>query len=237
MRVDVIASVGEAIVDDLLHKTVVAIDVLRATTVMTTALEQGAEGIVPVETVAQARSLQQAGDLLGGERGCKKIPGFDYGNSPYEFLDGSIAGRRLIMTTTNGTRAIQKAQKAGCVLAGSFRNAAACAKAAAALDKDIVLLCAGTQDVFSLEDGLCAGALLHEIRSVAKGVLAPNDFGLAMEAAFLQHRANLTDTILNCSNGIRLTKLGYSQDVGFCTEISVSSTVPKLHGHILKPIQ
>ncbi len=235
LKIDVIGTVGEALADDLLHKTVVAIDVLRATTVMTTALEQGCTGIVPVETVTQVKQTQDDGDLLGGERGCKKIAGFDFGNSPFEFMDGRIEGKRLIMTTTNGTRAVNKAHRASHLFAGSLRNAAACAAAALSKDRDIALLCAGTQDVFSLEDGLCAGALIVELRKLAgSSPLAVNDLGLAMEAAYLQSKERLKEVLLACSNGERLTRLGFKEDVGFCAELNASSVVPELSGGVLR---
>src|SRR5690606_12087517 len=105
MQVDVIPSVTEATSDEFIHKTVIVIDVLRATSCITTALEYGCAGVIPVETVGQAKSMQKAGQLLAGERFCKRVPGFDLGNSPHEFIQNDVQGRTIIMTTTNGTRA------------------------------------------------------------------------------------------------------------------------------------
>lgn len=234
MQVDVIASVAEARADELFHKTVIVIDVLRATSTLTTALFRGASGVVPVETVQQAKQAQQAGDLLGGERSCRKIPGFDLGNSPFEYELNLVRGRRVVMTTTNGTRGIQKAQKAQHVLAGSFLNGSACARAAMQLQRDVVLMCAGTQDEFAWEDGLCAGFIADELAKRAGGTEL-NDFGLAMLAGYRHEQERLDEALLECSNGKRLTKLGFRDDVVFCAQRNIFAIVPVLQQGALIP--
>ena len=166
MHIEVIANIGEARSDEFLHKTVIVVDVLRATSTIITALMNGSKGVVPVDTVIKAKELARDGDLLGGERYCKKIPGFDFGNSPLEYTREAVQGKRVILTTTNGTRGIQKAIKADRVLAGAIINGRASAAAAIDLKRDTVIVCAGTQDVFSLEDGLCAGFILDEIAAL-----------------------------------------------------------------------
>jgi 2-phosphosulfolactate phosphatase len=227
MQIDVIAMIGEARSDDMVHKTVIVIDVLRATSTMITALARGCSDIVPVETVLRAKELQRDGDLLGGERFCKKIPGFDLGNSPLEYLDADIAGKRIIMTTTNGTRGIQKACKAEHILAGSLLNGRACAGAAFDFRRDIVIVCAGTQDVFSLEDGLCAGQIIEELKMLhGEKSFNVNDFGIAMHNSFLHVQSNLTEALFHCWNGNRLNKLGFGSDIRYCSQINVSEIVP-----------
>jgi 2-phosphosulfolactate phosphatase len=232
MQIDVIATIGEARSEDMMHKTVIVIDVLRATSTMITALSMGCKGIIPVETVLQAKQLHKEGDLLGGERFCKKIPGFDYGNSPLEYSHADITGKRIIMTTTNGTRGIQKSSKAEHVLAGSLLNGKACAAAAADFRRDIVILCAGTQDVFSLEDGLCAGQIVDELLALHKKMdITVNDLGIAMRSSFLHFKGDLTKTLLGCWNGNRLSKLGFESDIRYCAQLNVTEIVPILeHG-------
>ncbi|MBD0380734.1 2-phosphosulfolactate phosphatase [Paenibacillus sedimenti] len=229
MQIDVVANIGEARTDEFIHKTVIVIDVLRATSTMIAALGNGCKAVVPVETVLQAKELQKPGDLLGGERFCKKIPGFDFGNSPNEYTRSAVQGKRIILTTTNGTRGIQKAMKADHVLAGALTNGGACAKAAVNFKRDIVIICAGTQDVFSLEDGLCAGLILEEIGKIA-GVknLAINDFGLAMRSCYAQAKDTLLDTLLMCANGKRLSKLGFQEDLVTCAKVNDTIHVPVL---------
>ncbi|MDD9267506.1 2-phosphosulfolactate phosphatase [Paenibacillus sp. GCM10023248] len=231
MHIEVVATIGEARNDDLLHKTVVVIDVLRATSTIVTALVHGCKSIVPVETVLKAKELYREGDLLGGERFCKKIPGFDFGNSPLEYTKEAIQGRRIILTTTNGTRGIQKAVKADNVLAGSFLNSRACAETIAHLKRDTVIVCAGTQDVFSLEDGLCAGHMLEELAAVVgEKPLSTNDFGLAMRGCYLQVKDRLLDTLLTCTNGKKMCKTGFQADIVACAQTNITDQVPILEG-------
>ncbi|GMX65098.1 2-phosphosulfolactate phosphatase family protein [Paenibacillus elgii] len=244
MNIQVIASINEARSDDLQHKTVIVIDVLRATSTMLTALAGGCRTLVPVETVSQAKSLQSPGTLLGGERSCKKIPGFDFGNSPLEYTPEAVSGKTLIMTTTNGTRAIHKARKADHVLIGAFLNAGACARKAASLDQEIVLVCSGAQDVFSLEDGLCAGLLVHELLQLSgcdpdspAAAQTVGDFGLAMLHAYRQVQDRLTEMLLSCAGGRRLTKLGFRDDVTYCSQIDLLPLAPVVRAGKLEPEQ
>jgi 2-phosphosulfolactate phosphatase len=229
VEITVIPSVNEARSDDLVNKTVIVIDVLRATSTILTALAHGCDAVYPIETVMQTRQLQRPGWLMGGERSCKKIPGFDFGNSPFEYMDDRIAGKTILITTTNGTRAIQKALKASTILAASLLNGSACAQEAALLRKDIVILCSGTQDVFALEDGICAGQLIEELQRLlsAEGIAASvNDFGLSMLYAFRQVQPAMTEALLNCTNGQRLTKLGFVEDIIYCSRMNIIQLVP-----------
>lgn len=229
MHIEVVANIGEARSDDFLHKTVIVIDVLRATSTIITALIHGCRSIVPVETVLKAKELYREGDLLGGERFCKKIPGFDFGNSPLEYTREAIQGKRIILTTTNGTRGIQKAIKADHVLAGAFLNSKACAETAAHLKRDTVIVCAGTQDVFSLEDGLCAGHILEElVLLLGEKQISTNDFGLAMRGCYLQVKDRLLETLLTCSNGKKMCKSGFQADITACAQTNMTDQVPIL---------
>ncbi|WP_018755116.1 2-phosphosulfolactate phosphatase [Paenibacillus terrigena] len=232
MQVDVIASVNEARSDDFIHKTAIVIDVLRATSTIITALAHGASEVLPVETVQQARSCQQTGDILGGERFCRRIAGFHAGNSPYEYMTEEILDKRVILTTTNGTRGIQKSHKASHILAGALINASACANVALQLRKDIVLLCAGAQDVFALEDGLCAGLIIDELmkQSDLDAVIQVNDFGLAMHSAYIQHEDRILQALMHCAGGRRLTKIGFAEDVEYCAGVNSVPLVPYISG-------
>jgi 2-phosphosulfolactate phosphatase len=237
LRIDCISNISETFAHDVAGKTVFVIDVLRATSTMTTALAKGAASIVPVETVAQAKQAAGEGDLLAGERQCKKIPGFALGNSPLEFTEETVKGQRIVMTTTNGTRGIQKASKAANVLAGSLLNAGACARAAIQLKRDVVLLCAGTQDTFALEDGLCAGMIVKELRGLLQEDLIIDDFATAMEGAFHFYSERLEDTLLACESGVRLTGLGQRIDVAYCAQQNTHTLVPILHGGEMRPFE
>jgi 2-phosphosulfolactate phosphatase len=227
MHIDVISCVKEAQSDPFAHKTAIVVDVLRSTTTMVAALALGCTGILPAETIGSAKLLQQQGELLCGERFCKRIPGFDYGNSPLELQKEDIAGKRLIMTTSNGTRAVHKAVRSEHLLMGSLVNARACALQASQYRRDVVILCAGAQDTFCLEDGLCAGGLIHEWMAIyGEEGLTLNDFGCAMLYAYKDRKDHLKETLQSCPAGKKLQKLGFGQDLTYCSQWSVSDVVP-----------
>jgi 2-phosphosulfolactate phosphatase len=237
MHIEVIANIGEARSDEFLHKTVIVVDVLRATSTIITALMNGSSGVVPVDTVIKAKEYYHEGDLLGGERYCKKIPGFDFGNSPLEYTREAVSGKRVILTTTNGTRGIYKAMKASHVLAGALINGRAVAEAAIELKRDVVIVCAGTQDVFSLEDGLCAGLILEEMAVQLSDSQTTNDLGLAMRGCYLEAKDRLLETILACSNGKKMKKSGFLADVELCAMTNMTDCVPVLEQDQMVPFQ
>jgi 2-phosphosulfolactate phosphatase len=233
MDISVVPTINEARSDDLVNKTVIVIDVLRATSTMLTALAHGCEAIYPLETVLQVKQLQleQPDWLMGGERSCKRVPGFSFGNSPFDYMDDRIAGKTIIITTTNGTRAIQKAYRAGTILIASLLNGRACAKEAAALKKDIIILCSGTQDIFCLEDGICAGQIIEELHMAVQGEgveLHIDDFGLSMLHAFRHVQSGMTNALLNSNSGKRLDKLGFREDVIYCSRMNLIQLVPTM---------
>jgi 2-phosphosulfolactate phosphatase len=232
--IEVIATIGEAEAQHMKHKTVIVVDVLRATSTMVTILGQGCRGIIPVETLQEAKESHQEGDLLIGERFCKKIPGYDFGNSPLEFVQADLTGKRVIMTTTNGTRGIQKACQAEHVLAGSLLNGKACAQAAAEFGQDIAIICSGTQDVFSLEDGLCAGQIADELLALGGEMnVALNDFGIAMRNSYVQAKDHMEHTLFHCWNGNRLNELGFGSDIRYCAQLNITEIVPIMDSSIM----
>jgi 2-phosphosulfolactate phosphatase len=233
VQINVLSSTRDMVQNQYAHKTVIVVDVLRATSVMVTALAHGCRGVIPVESIREAEHLKQPGDLLGGERGCRLIPGFDFGNSPLEYQKADIHGKRIIQTTTNGTRAIQKAIPAYQLIAASMLNAFACARAAIEIGRDLVIVCSGTEDHFSLEDGLCAGLLIDEIQSMGVSEIAIDDFGLTMHAAYRQASHQLEQVLMTSANGIKLTKLGLVDDIRYCAAINQFEIVPILCGNML----
>ncbi len=143
----------------------VVLDVLRATSTITTALEKGCRYVIPVAEVEEARALAKDNPklILAGERGAVKLPGFQLGNSPLEFTPEKINGKEIVLTTTNGTGTIKAAaEKAKLVLIGSFLNARAVAKEAAK-HSNILFACAGTNGRFSMDDTLAAGLIIKEL--------------------------------------------------------------------------
>ena len=151
-------------VDDQVDVAVV-IDVLRATSVMTKAIAEGAKSVITCQEIDEARAL--AGDMpqrpmLCGERQCKPIEGFDCGNSPAEYDTATVTGRTLVLTTSNGTRAIAAATQASQILIGSFLNLSALVQRVKSFEH-LHLVCAGTNGEVTAEDTLLAGAIIDQL--------------------------------------------------------------------------
>jgi len=157
---------------DLAQSTVIVIDVLRASTTIAQALDAGVREVVPCEHVKQVRELAAATKrdaiLLGGERDGRKIAGFDLGNSPGEYTATRVAGKTLLFTTTNGTKAMLRCNQARTVLIGApINRAAVCA--AVQGDASCHILCAGTHGRITREDVLGAGAFVERLLEIQSG--------------------------------------------------------------------
>src|ERR1041384_917881 len=142
---------------------VVIIDILRATSAICIAFEHGAEKIIPVATIEEAKEYKAKGFLVGAERDGKSVAGFDFGNSPYDFSSEKVVGKTIILTTTNGTQAIDVAKGAYKIVVGSFLNIDALCNFLAEEKRNVLLLCSGWKNKFNLEDALFAGAVIEEL--------------------------------------------------------------------------
>lgn len=225
MRIEVVPTVEEIRHDHIGNHTVVMIDVLRASSTILTALANGFEQVIPVETIGQAYALRTAQTILAGERHCKKISDFDYNNSPTDMAKGNHKGMQLVLTTTNGTRAIQKAERSAYLLIGSFLNATACMKAAIEKKLDVTLYCAGTRQEFALEDGLAAGCMVHKAKTLLPGIQTC-DLGEALEASYLYSAHNLPQRLQQTTTGRRLIQHQFSADLAYCSQVDLLSIVP-----------
>ena len=143
---------------------VVVVDVLRATSAICTALELGVESIMPVSTIEDALDYKDNDEyIIAAERNGKIVRGFDLGNSPTEYSNHSLQGKKMVLTTTNGTKAINIAKQDHLVVTGSFLNLKALTSFLVEMDKGIIILCAGWKNDYCLEDTLFAGALTEEL--------------------------------------------------------------------------
>lgn len=231
MRVDVYPTViNIPPAEELAGKAAVAIDVLRATSTIITALSCGADTVVPVlqpeEAFQVARDNPDRRFVLGGERKSVVIPGFHLGNSPLEYTEARVGGRPVLFTTTNGTRAIRRAAGADEVYIAAFLNAPAVAKALLTLGKDVAICCAGTHDQFSLEDTGCAGAILHYM-SGPDNHLELNDMGYVARELFRRFEGRVADILHTSEHGQGLLKLGLQEDLLFCAQLGTSTLLPK----------
>lgn len=166
-RCDVYALPNLAEDDDLRGATAVVIDVLRATTTIVHALAAGAQAVATCRSIEDAKRLAETlapnTVVLGGERGGLPIPGFDLGNSPEEYTPDRVGGKTVVLTTTNGTAAVERAKSASLVLIGSFVNATAIFRRIL-LEQRLALICAGTDGQYSLDDLLLAGYLVDRLQ-------------------------------------------------------------------------
>lgn len=225
MRIEVVPTVEEIRHEQIGNRVVIILDVLRASSTIVTALANGFAEVIPVETVGQAHAFRSENAILAGERHCRKISDFDYNNSPTALMGDNHHGKRLILTTTNGTRAIQKAEKAAVLLIGCFLNATACVKHALRQHLDVTLYCAGTRSEFALEDGLAAGLLIHLARQALHPVQTC-DLGCALEASYCQMAHNLSDQLMKSTTGKRLIQHAFLADIHFASQIDRYDLVP-----------
>ena len=182
--------------DDIRHRTVVVIDVLRACSTIATALHHGARAVVPVLDMAQASRIAANLDpnvyRLGGERGGEKIEGYHLGNSPLEYTREEVEGRDVILNTTNGTKALTRTRAARHLVAGSFLNAGRVVDFIKQTGTDVTIVCAGRQNRIALEDTVCAGLLLDRLWHEAEPSFV-SDAATAAYTLYVHDRPNVSE--------------------------------------------
>jgi 2-phosphosulfolactate phosphatase len=212
------------------NKIVVVVDVFRATSCMVTAFAHGVKSILPVATVEECKALQATGLLAAAERDAHKLEGFELDNSPFSYMEPSLAGQTLAVTTTNGTVALTKSKTAAQVLVGAFLNIKAVANYLKTQPNDVLVHCAGWKGRPNLEDSLFGGALveyLKESHTVAE------DAAMMAQQLYNAHKNNLLVAVSDSSHVKRLQNLGIKKDIAFCLEHSKYAVVPRLVGNAL----
>jgi 2-phosphosulfolactate phosphatase len=217
---------------EIKDKTVVVIDVLRCTTSIAAALMAGARGVIPTagpgEAVDMWTKIGQDMAVLAGERQGVKIENFQLGNSPLEFTADVVGGKRVVMTTSNGTAAFLQAATAALTLSCSLTNISKVVDRIAIEDRDLVITCAGRSGQFSIEDTLCGGMLLHLLATDKKLKLRINDAG---SLALLLYRSNknaLRQTIAQGEHGRYLSQIGFATDVTAAADTDSMPVLPIL---------
>ena len=215
---------------DLDNRCVVVIDILRATSCMVAGLGSGVGSITPVATVEECEALGKEGYIMAGERGGQKLPQFDLGNSPLEYMNSAYKGKKIAVTTTNGTRCIELSKKAPEVIVGAFLNLKALIEHLESQPKDILLFCAGWKGKFNLEDSLFAGAVCHQMKKVCE-----LESDAAMSAFFLyQSMSEDIEYYISRSNhASRLSSFNAREDLSYCSKVDEFDIVPKLVGNEL----
>ena len=196
-------------------KTVVVTDIFRATSSMVSGLATNVSKIKPVSKVSDSEEWHKKGFLRAGERNGVKIPGFELGNSPFDFMEVS-SGSELVMTTTNGTKAIAAAAEASQIVIGAFLNLGTVVNYLKINNsKELLVICAGWKGRLSMEDTLFAGALCHLLGDHFK---IENDEAYAALALYEKAKNDLYGFLKNAGHAQRLRGLNFEKDIRFCLE-------------------
>lgn len=202
---------------------VVVIDIFRASSSICYGIDNGAKAIIPVSEVSECIQYKNLHYLLAAERNGMVVEGFDFGNSPFSYTREQVGGKTIVLTTTNGTRALNLSQKAYKTVMGSFLNLTAICTWLRQQNRDIILLCAGWKGNFCLEDMLFAGAVVSALN--IKNVI-PDDAALAAEDLFHTARTDIRAYIQKSSHSNRLKKLHIEKDVEFCLQTDIVQSIP-----------
>ncbi|MDE2806404.1 MAG: 2-phosphosulfolactate phosphatase [Gemmatimonadota bacterium] len=219
---------------ELAGAAAVVIDVVRATSCIVEAVANGARAVHPVVSVEEAFKLRAslgADTLLCGERRGLRIDGFDLGNSPAEFSRAAVTGKRLVMTTTNGTRAFAAAAAADQVFTASFHNQSAVV-AALPDDGSVVVVCAGKEGRFSLDDTVCAGIIVRGLCDRAHGSARLND-GAAAAADLAGIHPVTGDMLAGTAAGQALVDAGLGSDLALCARADRHQIVPMMYDGVI----
>ncbi|MGD8428163.1 MAG: 2-phosphosulfolactate phosphatase [Balneolaceae bacterium] len=236
---DVFSSAYSFEEEDLRGKSVVIIDVLRASSTMATALQNGAKGIIPVANMDDASKISHNLDsesfLMSGEKDGIKIEGYDLGNSPLSHTSEIVKNKTIILNTTNGTKAIKRSALARNIIIGSFLNLNAVVEYLRLLQEEIVLVCAGWRGRLSLEDLLCAGNIIYELTT---GQLPQNARDGAKVAFGLYEKFgdDIENSIKSSNYAVRLKNIVSDDDLSFCCQHSIMQVLPVLNEGIIKDL-
>jgi 2-phosphosulfolactate phosphatase len=226
-RIEVCFTPGEYAYYKDEFEIVVVIDVLRATSAICAAFDNGIESIIPVPTVEEAWEYKQQGYLAGAERKGQIVEGFDFGNSPFSYMKEEFRGKEVVLTTTNGTKSLDVAKNAETVVVGSFLNLTALSKWLSEQDKNVLCLCSGWQDKFNLEDTICAGAISDHLISTGY-YTAIEDSSIAAKYLFLSAKDNYFGYLKSSSHRRRLKNLNLNEDIKYCLTPDQTDVIPIL---------
>lgn len=213
---------------------VVVIDVLRATSAICAAFDNGIRSIIPVPTVEEAKEYKRKGFLAGAERKGQIVDGFDFGNSPFSYMKEEFRDKEVVLTTTNGTKSLDVAKDAEIVVVGSFLNLDALSKWLAKQDKNVLCLCSGWQDKFNLEDTICAGAISDYLISTGN-FTSHEDSSIAAKYLYLSAKDNYFGYLKSSSHRRRLKNLNLNEDIKYCLTPNQTDVIPILrNGKLVK---
>ncbi len=211
---------------------VVVIDILRASSAITTAFYNGISKMIPVATVEEARAYKEKGYIVAAERNAEIVEGFDLGNSPFGYMNSKVKGKTIVITTSNGTQAINAARTASKVVIGSFLNMDVLIEFLKKEKKDVLFLCSGWKNKFNLEDTLFAGAVAEALIYKAS-FKSTCDSTIAAIQLYKETKHDLYGFLSQSSHRNRLAKLDLERDIRYCLTPNQCPVLPILSGDSL----
>ena len=232
MRLDVLFGVQQLTPQDVQGRVVAVIDVLRASTTIAVALSNGARTIIPMESpddaVTRSKQFERGAVRLAGERRMLKMDGFDLGNSPAEHTREAVESKTVLLSTTNGTKALLAVQGARDVVVASYVNLSAVSamlRTALRGGADITLVCAGQDRQFALEDAACAGRYVHAVSKRLTG-LDMNDAAFSASLIDKKFGDNLVRLFNTAAHGRALAAAGFAEDLVACAGVDSYPVIP-----------
>lgn len=233
MKIDLIISAAQINNEIIKDKTVVVIDVLRATSVIITAISNGCKEVIPVVTTEEAFAIKEknAHCLLAGERNAIKVPGFDLSNSPFDYTKEKVLNKTLVLSTTNGTKAIKGCTSARNLLIGGIINGQAVSERVLELNNDLVLVNAGTYGSFSIDDFICSGYIIHLLKNKVKELILTD---IAKTALYIyEQNSSIIEFVKNAAHYERMAALDLISDLHYCCSKNITTVVPELEDGII----
>ena len=231
MRLDVFFTPNQVKAPDTAGRLVIIVDVLRASTTVATALGNGAKTVIPLEgadeVISRSKEFHRSQLVLAGEQKMYPITGFDLGNSPQAFTAEAVEGKTILITTTNGTRALLGVQGARDIVIASYVNftaVLAMMKVAASSNTDIAIICAGEEGSFTLEDSACAGRYVRAIPK--RATVAVNDAAAASVLIEKKYGDNIAKVFKESTHGQALESAGFGDDLAAAAEVDSYPVVP-----------
>ncbi len=206
---------------------IVVIDILRATTSFCTAFDYHVNSIIPLDSLEEAIEFKRQGMLVAAERDGLKPEFADFSNSAFDFMNEEIAGKDIYYTTTNGTKAIKMGEEKGTVVIGSFLNLNVLTEWLIDQKMDVIAFCAGWKDNYSLEDTLCAGALVSNLADKGNFTI-DDDAALSASILWRNNSSNPYALIEKSDHYKRLVNLGFQNVLSYSVNIGKSSSIPVL---------
>jgi len=206
--------------DGIEGKQIVIIDILRATTTMSVALSNGCNKMLAVSSSEESELFRGMGYLLAGERNGFKLDGYDFGNSPQEFVSEKVKDQKIVITTTNGTQALVMSKDAAKIWVASFYNITATIDALELAGLPVVLFCAGWKNRFNLEDSVFAGAMIEQL--LERGFHIEDDASRAALSLYKEGRGNMELYLEQANHVQRFKSMHAETDLEVCLKRDIS---------------